>query len=164
MITLNRVDDRLIHGQCIVRVLVDFKIEKIIIVDDFTASNPVLKNIFNLATPPQAKSVIYSIEETRVDLPPFIENNENVLLLMRSPTVSLKLFEIHPQLKKELNIGPISYRPDTVKVTPYTYLSREEIDAINKIEERRIRIYFNQTIDQKVIEWNEVKDLCKVSR
>jgi hypothetical protein len=43
-------------------------------------------------------------------------------------------------------------------------LSGEEIDAVKKIEERRIRIYFNQTIDQKVIEWNEVKDLCKVSR
>ncbi len=163
MITLNRVDDRLIHGQCIVRVLGDFKIEKIVIIDDFTASNPVLKNIFYLATPPQAKSVIYSIEETKTELPQFIENNENVLLLMRSPTVALKLFEIHTNFKKELNIGPISYRPDTVKVTPYAYLSREEIDAIKKIEERRIRVYFNQTLDQKIIEWNEVKDLCKES-
>lgn len=161
MITLNRVDDRLIHGQCIVRVLNDFKIEKIVIIDDFTASNPVLKNIFYLATPPQAKSVIYSIEETRTELPQFIDNNENVLLLMRSPTVALELFEIHSNLKKELNIGPISYRPHTVKVTPYAYLSREEIDAIKKIEERRVRVYFNQTIDQKIIEWNEVKDLCK---
>ncbi len=161
MITLNRVDDRLIHGQCIVRVIIDFKIEKIVIVDDFTASNPVLKNIFYLATPPQAKSVIYSVEETRTELPQFIDNNENVLLLMRSPTVALKLFEIHSTLKKELDIGPISYRPDTVKVTPYAYLSREEIDAIEKIEERRVRVYFNQTIDQKIIEWNEVKDLCK---
>lgn len=163
MITLNRVDDRLIHGQCIVRVLIDFKIEKIVIVDDFTASNAVLKNIFYLATPPQAKSVIYSIEETRTELPRFIANNENVLLLMRSPTVALSLFEIHPDLKKELNIGPISYRPDTVKVTSYAYLSTEEINAVRKIEERRVRVYFNQTIDQKIIEWNEVKDLCKAS-
>ncbi len=161
MIILNRVDDRLIHGQCIVRVIIDFKIEKIVIIDDFTASNPVLKNIFYLATPPQAKSVIYSIEETKTELSQYIENNENVLLLMRSPTVALKLFEIHSNLKKELDIGPISYRPDTVKVTPYAYLSREEIDAIKKIEERRVRVYFNQTIDQKIIEWNEVKDLCK---
>ena len=161
MIILNRVDDRLIHGQCIVRVIIDFKIEKIVIIDDFTASNPVLKNIFYLATPPQAKSVIYSIEETKTELSQYIENNENVLLLMRSPTVALKLFEIYANLKKELDIGPISYRPDTVKVTPYAYLSREEIDAIKKIEERRVRVYFNQTIDQKIIEWNEVKDLCK---
>ncbi|HAF61691.1 MAG TPA: PTS mannose/fructose/sorbose transporter subunit IIB [Anaerolineaceae bacterium] len=161
MITLIRVDDRLIHGQCIVRVLADFKIEKIVIVDDFTASNPVLKNVFLLATPPQAKSVIFSVEETKPNLLQFIENNENVLLLMRSPTVALELFKSHPQLKMELNIGPISYRPDTIKVTSYTYLSTEEIEAVNEIAERRVRVYFNQTIDQKIIEWNEVKNLLR---
>jgi mannose/fructose/N-acetylgalactosamine-specific phosphotransferase system component IIB len=161
MITLIRVDDRLIHGQCIVRVLTDFKIEKIVIVDDFTASNPVLKNIFLLATPPQAKAVILSVEESKSALPQFIDNNEKVLLLMKSPTVAAQLFKSQPKLKMELDIGPISYRPETTRVTPYTYLSREEIDAINEIEERRVRVYFNQTIDQKFIEWNEVKNLCK---
>ena len=159
MITLIRCDDRLIHGQCIVRVLGDFNIEKIVIVDDFTASNQVLKNIFLLAVPPQAKAVIFSIEEVIPNLSQFIENDENVLLLMRSPTVALELFKSQPNLKNELNIGPISYRPDTKKVTTYAYLSKEEVDAVNQIVERRIRVYFNQTIDQKVIEFNEVKDL-----
>ena len=52
MIKLIRCDDRLIHGQVIVRVISSFDINKIVIVDDFTASNEVLKSVFALATPP----------------------------------------------------------------------------------------------------------------
>jgi len=37
MIKLVRCDDRMIHGQCIVRVIGDFQIERIIGVDNFTA-------------------------------------------------------------------------------------------------------------------------------
>ena len=37
-ITVLRCDDRLIHGQCIVKVLNDYKIDYIILVDAFTAS------------------------------------------------------------------------------------------------------------------------------
>ena len=159
MITLIRCDDRLIHGQCIVRVLSDFNIEKIVIIDDFTASNDVLKNVFLLAVPPQAKAVIFTTEEAIANLPQYVENNENVLLLMKSPSVALDLFKALPQLKQELNIGPSSYRPDTTKVTTYAYLSKEEMDAVNQLVERKVRVYFNQTIDQKIIEWNEVKDL-----
>ena len=161
MITLIRCDDRLIHGQCIVRVLSDFNIEKIVIIDDFTASNDVLKNVFLLAVPPQAKAVIFTTKEAIANLPQYVENNENVLLLMKSPTVALELFKSLPQLKQELNIGPSSYRPDTTKVTTYAYLSKEEMDAVNQLVERKVRVYFNQTIDQKIIEWNEVKDLFK---
>ena len=117
MITLIRCDDRLIHGQCIVRVLADFKIEKIVIIDDFTASNPVLKSVFLLAVPPQTKAVILTTDEAKTSLPEFVENSENVLLLMRSPMVALELFKSNPELKQELNIGPISYRPDTKKIT-----------------------------------------------
>ncbi|MGI6741319.1 MAG: PTS system mannose/fructose/N-acetylgalactosamine-transporter subunit IIB [Brevefilum sp.] len=158
MIKLIRCDDRLIHGQVIVRVISSFDINKIVIVDDFTASNEVLKSVFALATPPQAKSVVYSIEDAKENMSNFIENNENVLLLMRSPITALELFESIPDLKKEFNIGPMSNRKNSIKITPYAYLTKEEIDAINSLDERGIYVYFNQTIDQKVIKWEELKN------
>ena len=157
MIKLIRCDDRLIHGQVIVRVILDFNINKIVIVDDFTASNEVLKNVFTMATPPQAKSVIYSIAQAIEELPKFIENKDNVLLLMRSPMTGLKLFDSIPELKKEFNIGPMSNRKNTIKITPYAYLTREEVDSIVSLEERGIYVYFNQTLDQKTIKWEDIK-------
>ena len=50
-ITVLRCDDRLIHGQCIVKVLNDYKIDYIILVDAFTASNPVMSNIYKMSVP-----------------------------------------------------------------------------------------------------------------
>ena len=69
-ITVLRCDDRLIHGQCIVKVLNDYKIDYIILVDAFTASNPVMSNIYKMSVPPNvhldvasAQSAIALIEQ-----------------------------------------------------------------------------------------------------
>lgn len=159
MIKLVRCDDRLIHGQCIVRVITDFRIERILIVDNFTASNPVLKNIFTMAVPPQVKAVVLTVDEAKGVIDKYMENNENVLLLMKSPEIALELFKSIPQLKKEFNIGPMSNRKNTTKVTPYAYLLKEEADAIKSLAEMGVKVYFNQVIDQKRVEWEEVKNL-----
>lgn len=164
MIALIRCDDRLIHGQIIVRVISDFNINKIIIVDDFVASNGVLKSVFTNATPPQAKSVIYTIDEAKENLSQYIGNNESVLLLVRSPMTALELFDSIPELKKEFNIGPMSNRKNTTKITPYAYLTMEEMDVINSLEERGIYVYFNQTIDQKVVNWKDIKNQIKIGQ
>ena len=56
-ITVLRCDDRLIHGQCIVKVLNDYKIDYIILVDAFTASNPVMSNIYKMSVPPNVQAL-----------------------------------------------------------------------------------------------------------
>ncbi len=61
-VSIFRCDDRLIHGQCIVRVLNDFDVKKILLVDDFTATNPVLKNVYQMAVPPKVKVEVLELE------------------------------------------------------------------------------------------------------
>jgi hypothetical protein len=39
----------------------------------------------------------------------------------------------------------------------YAYLTKEEIGAIDEMASMGIRVYFNQTIDQKTEEWANVK-------
>lgn len=46
MLTLIRCDDRLIHGQCMTVIVKAYDIEEIIVVDNFTATNSVLKTVF----------------------------------------------------------------------------------------------------------------------
>ena len=41
MISLVRCDDRLIHGQCMTKIVKDYDIKKIMVIDEFTALNPV---------------------------------------------------------------------------------------------------------------------------
>ena len=43
MINLIRCDDRLIHGQCMTRLVQHYFIKNIIVIDEFTATNPTMK-------------------------------------------------------------------------------------------------------------------------
>ena len=158
MIKLIRCDDRMIHGQCIVRILSDFKINRIIGIDDFTAGNAMLKKIYQLAVPPGVQGGVYSEEEALEEIKNHLDDNEVVLILMKSPLSAPKLFDTIDALPKELNIGPMSSRKDTAKVTLYAYLTAEEISALNKLKEAGIRVYFNQVIDQKIDEWSQLAD------
>ena len=56
MLTLIRCDDRLIHGQCMTVIVKAYDIEEIIVVDNFTATNSVLKTVFRTAVPPHMKA------------------------------------------------------------------------------------------------------------
>ena len=132
MIDLLRCDDRLIHGQCIVRVINDGNIGRIILVDDFTAGTPVM---------------VHSI------MPP----TESVLVLVKDPCVALKLLKATDKLPRELNIGPMSNRNNTKKATFYSYLLPEEAAACRELTEMGIRVFFRQVPDEKEIEWTEVK-------
>ena len=161
MIKLVRSDDRMIHGQCIVRILGDFKIKRIIGVDDFTANNAMLKKIYQMAIPPQITSGIYTTEEAAAEITLHISDNENTLVLVKNPLTALALFRAVADLPKALNIGPLSSRKNTRKATMYAYLSDEEITALDEMAGMGIRVYFNQINDQNTEEWENVKARIK---
>ena len=162
MIKLVRCDDRMIHGQCIVRVLGDFGIERIIGVDDFTASNTVLKKIYNMAVPSGIKSDIYTTQEAVEPIRQQLDSNEATLVLIKNPLTALTLFQAIDHMSGEFNIGPMSSRKDTRKATLYAYLTDEEIKALDAISDMGIRVYFNQTTDQRSEEWDRVRSSMKV--
>jgi len=161
MIKLIRCDDRMIHGQCIVRVIGDFKIERIIGVDNFTAENNILKKIYQMAIPPEIKGGVYTEEEAIEEVKQYLNTNENTLLLLKNPVSAIKLFQAIPQLPKHLNIGPMSSRKQTKRITLYAYLTDNEITAVDKLSALGIRVYFNQVIDQKTEEWSDLKNTVK---
>ncbi len=158
MICLVRCDDRLIHGQCVVRMISDFRISHIVVADDFVASNVLLKNVFLLAAPDGIRTEIFSAQEAAGRIPALQESAENVLLLMRSPETALALYGQVGGLKNDLNIGPMSNRPGAIKATMYAYLARAEADAVKALTKKGIRVYFNQVISQKAVEWAEIQD------
>ncbi len=157
MIQLVRCDDRLIHGQCVVRVISDFGIGHIVVCDDFVAGNAVLKNVFLLAAPFGVKTEILSVQDTAARMDALQSESANVLILVRSPETALSLYLAAPELKKELNIGPMSNRPNAKKATMYCSLTPDEVVAIRQLAFLGVRVYFNQVISQKAVEWTELE-------
>ena len=86
-ITVLRCDDRLIHGQCIVKVLNDYKIDYIILVDAFTASNPVMSNIYKMSVPPNVHLDVASAQSAIALIEQAEKSSERTLVLVKDPII-----------------------------------------------------------------------------
>lgn len=142
MICLIRCDERLIHGQCMQFIVSDYSIKRIIVVDDMTASNPVLKSIFTTAVPPTIQANVYSTQESIEVIKGALNDDVNTLLLMKNPRTMVKILEQVDGLKKELNIGPQMAR-DGVKCVEFASLHAQDVEACKTLNEKGIRVYFN---------------------
>lgn len=156
-VSLVRCDDRLIHGQVIVRVLKTFSITKIVVVDESIGSDAVMTNIYRMSVPPGVELQTTKLSQAKEKIEQAIAASSNALILCRTPQVALGLFKNYPGLKKEFNIGPMSNRKGSIKATVFAYLLPEEVQDIEKIESMGIRVYFRQVADQDEVGWEQVK-------
>lgn len=158
MITLVRCDDRLIHGQCMTVIVKAYDIQEIIVVDEFTATNTVLRTVFKTAVPPSMKADVFTIPDALPKISEALANNVKTMVLMKSPIVYLELLKAMDELPKELNVGPMTKRKNTVSVHPAINLTAEEGAAVKEAVGMGAHVYFRQVPDQALIEWDDVKD------
>lgn len=118
-ITVLRCDDRLIHGQCIVKVLNDYKIDYIILVDAFTASNPVMSNIYKMSVPPNVHLDVASAQSAIALIEQAEKSSERTLVLVKDPIIALELQKNCTVLPKALNIGSMSNRKGTKRLLTF---------------------------------------------
>jgi len=157
MIRLVRCDDRLIHGQCVLRVLSDYGIQRILLADDILAQDSALRAIVLLAAPLDIPTEIVSVSEAVNRLPALIADKSQTMLLVRSPFPALALYETVPALRADCNIGPVAGGDRAMKITDYCRLTQTELSAVEQMATLGVRVYFNQVIDQRVVEWAEVR-------
>ncbi len=156
MISLARCDDRLIHGQCMISVTKEYDIKRIIVVDDFTASNAILRVVFETAVPSNMKASCYTQEQAVNPIKDAMLNSENTLILMKTPQVYLGLRKIINGLPNNLNIGPMSSKKGAISVAMGTYLLPEEVEAIKELVNSGVHVYFKQTQSTPLTEWDEL--------
>lgn len=156
MISLIRCDERLIHGQCMQFIVSDYSIKRIIVVDNTTAMNPVLKTIFTTAVPKALKADVYTVEQATEEIKGAFTDSTNTLLLMKNPRTLVQVRENVADLPNELNIGPQMAR-DGVKCVDFATLHPEDVAACKELAAQGVRIYFNSIgASGSVTEWTSV--------
>ena len=158
MITLVRCDDRLIHGQCMTVIVKAYDIQEIIVVDDFTATNSVLRTVFKTAVPPSMKAEVFTVADSLPKIKEAMTNDVKTLILMKSPVVYVELLKAMDDMPKELNVGPMTKRKGSISVHPAINLMPNEGDAVKEAVGMGAHVYFRQVPDQALIEWEDVKD------
>ncbi len=156
MISLIRCDERLIHGQCMQFIVSDYSIKRILVVDNATAMNPVLKTIFTTAVPKALKADVYTVDQATEEIKGAVTDSTNTLLLMKNPRTLVQLRRNVSDLPNELNIGPQMAR-DGIKCVDFATLHQEDVEACKELAADGVRIYFNSIgASGAVTEWSSI--------
>lgn len=154
MINLLRVDDRLLHGQVAITWSKYLRLDLILIANSEAVNDEFTIMTLNLAKPRNVQIIIEDLENT-IDL---LKNNyfdKNIMIVVKNVEDAYKLsqsiFEI-----KNLNLGGIRERRNSVKITPYVSLTENDFNQL--IEMNKYMHVFIQKIPEDVItEFEEVK-------
>ena len=161
MINLIRCDDRLIHGQCMTRLVQHYFIKNIIVIDEFTATNPTMKYVVEKIAMPGMKNEVYTVDQAADPIREAINSKVGTMIVFRFPAIARTLFDQVPELPKSLMIGPVQKRDNTITVQDGTYLTKDEIADLDDLNSRGIEIFFQVVPEMKRIEFKEFKNKIK---
>ena len=157
MIKLMRVDDRLIHGQCMTVLVKMHQIKQIIVVDNYTAQNKLLRSIFQSAVPKGMKAVPVTVEDAIPMVQEAVTNDVNTLVLARVPSVMLELFK-NTDAPKELNIASVQATGADRYITNDQHVTQAEIDAVKEMGNMGVHVWFNLVPGKTAVtEWDSIK-------
>ena len=160
MIVLVRNDDRLVHGQCMTRIVQHFKLQRIIVIDDGTAGNPILKLVCEKAAMGNYKINVYSTENYQEAVNEAIDSNLNTMVVFRFPTVAVKVYDsFGDRLPKQLMVGPCQVTEGAVEVNTGSFVSKQYAENFNYLQDKYgVETYFQPTPDMKRVEWKNIRN------
>lgn len=140
-----RIDDRLLHGQVVVKWIPYLEVDTVIIIDNELDSNSFLKRVTLTAAPKNIQSLVTSIEG-------FVECYEKAkgrtLLIAKKPQVFEKLINQGIDIKKVI-LGGMGSCEGRHNLYRNIHVSGEEIDSLIKITELSIEVNIQIIPDDK---------------
>ncbi|MGP1939452.1 MAG: PTS mannose transporter subunit IIAB [Arsenophonus sp. ET-DL9-MAG3] len=150
-IALTRIDDRLIHGQVVIRWIKEIKVKRIIVVNNKVAKDYIRSTLLKQVAPP---GIIAHV----VDVAKYIRvyNNpkyagERVMLLFTNPTDVLQVVKGGVKIKS-VNIGGMAYHDGKIQVNNAISIDNKDIDAFNKLSKRGIELEARKVYSDKKLD------------
>ncbi len=158
-VVMNRIDDRLIHGQVITGWLGLRSANTIIIVDDVVAKTPMMLDIFRFAAPAGVKLAAMTVDQASEKLKNLDQGNERIMLLTKFPNTFLRLLE-KGYKPEDINYGAMAHKANSKTVAPNCDLTQQEIEDTEKLYNSGIRIWIQLVPfgGQKETDWSSVRN------
>ncbi len=138
-VVFSRVDDRLIHGQVVTGWLNYSGANKVVIVDDKTASDDFIKMILKAAVPPGFSMEVYT-ENEMIDVYEKNKNsNEKLFVLVKTPKTILNLINAGVEIGY-LNVGGMGGATNRKSFYKNISMSDEEREDIKKLLANNVEI------------------------
>jgi len=136
MIDLIRIDDRLIHGQIISRWLGFCRAEIIIVVDDTSANDFMLKSILGLGVPSGVELKVVTKKQFVTD-DSLINSSKPTLMIIKNPKELIELINIGYKVGEiPVVLGNMSPSVDFAskqKILDYIYVDKEDAEDLRTL-------------------------------
>jgi mannose/fructose/N-acetylgalactosamine-specific phosphotransferase system component IIB len=130
VISLVRVDNRLIHGQVVEAWLPHLKVSRVVVADDEAANSPLIRAAMGLAVSPSVEVAIQPLAE--VDFAALVADGTKTLLLLRNIQDVVAAAERGLRVPK-LNLGNVHFEAGRRQVSPSVFLSRADLDRLKML-------------------------------
>jgi mannose/fructose/N-acetylgalactosamine-specific phosphotransferase system component IIB len=135
---LQRVDDRLIHGQVVIAWGSRLRPRRIWVVDDDAAANAWERDLLASAAPGVEVRVV-GVTEAAAGYAGEVEAEGGAFLIVRSLKTAMALIEAGAPIQV-LNLGGLHYAPGRTKVNEYIYLDAEDRARARALHERGVKL------------------------
>ena len=150
LISLLRLDERMIHGQVAIKWSRYLCVDRIVVVSDAAAGNPVIKKSLMMAAPATAKTTIRGVDDSIALLNDPRGADHKILVIVSTPSDLLRIIENVPEIK-DVNVGNYgriaSKEGTNVRKTyrPNFYAYDSEMKIFKKIIDHGVNCYYQTT-------------------
>ena len=139
MVTLFRIDDRLIHAQVVIGWGRSLKPDRMVIADDAVSANDWEKELYMSAVSPGVKVSILSLKDTVDQINGGVYDEESVILLVKGPREALDLLDLGLEAE-EINVGGMHFSEGKEKILDNVYIDKDEREALRELVKRGITL------------------------
>ncbi len=139
MISLIRIDDRLIHGQVMTVWVRHFSATHILVVDDVTAADLFSRQVMQLAMPRGMALTISPLATAPGQLRDAAEDASRTLVLLRSVDAAVQLHSHFPY--QALNVGGIGMTHGRKLLWRSIAASPEEVALLSGLQQAGVDVY-----------------------
>jgi len=137
MISLVRVDNRLIHGQVVTTWIPHVHADQVVVVDDEAASSPLMRAAMSLALPHSVNASIQRMDE--VDWAGLSSAPQRVLVLVRDVAQAAAAVKAGADVK-HLNLGNVHFVEGRKPVSPSVFLSPDEVRLLENLAKEGVEV------------------------
>lgn len=130
MITIARIDERLIHGQVAYAWTTAYKSQAVMAVDEEAASDPLQKSLLEMACPAGTKCFVVSCEKAAALLQKYAD--KKIFVVAKHPATYLKLHELGVALQT-INVGGLYFKEGRRQLAKTVYVDPAMEDAFEKL-------------------------------
>lgn len=155
-LALTRIDERLIHGQVMTAWLSVTGSDRILIVDDETYQDEFVQQVLELAAPKNVEVKVLDVAGAK-QVFSRDQDERKTILLFKHPLYVWKLIESGVSLR-EVELGNMGSKPSRNKLCKMVYVSQEEDDLFDRINENGCTVYVRMLPNDPKRLYSEVKN------